>query len=200
MALAKATLEAAFLGTFTAMDSILDGTGDRYMADETAQAMADYILAGDTKTADTGAAPAGAYTGSGQGKMSIDGSSLASDLYATFTAGYDNDALAAHMAADIDKACSADKTVSESSKGTVTTSSGTATFGGPAEGKFSGSKATIEAKLKKCFADMDEMTSGGNGHFASEWASAVDSYLKAGQITVELKSPFTKGTGKGTIA
>ena len=200
MALAKATLETAFLATFMAMDSILDGTGDRYMADNTAQAIADYRLAGDTKTSDMGAAPAGAYTGSGQGKMTIDGSSLADDLYATFTAGYGNDDLAAHMAADIDKACSADKTVAETSQGTVTTLSGSATFAGSAEGKFSGNMGTIEAKLKKCFADMDGMTSGGNGHFASEWASAVDSYLKAGQISVELKSPFTKGTGMGTIA
>ena len=149
MAMNKATLQADLLRTFLAMNDILDGTGDRYMADNVAANIKAYILTGETSTTDAGAASAGSYSGKGMGKMTVDDSSLADDLYSAFTGGYDNDGIAAHMAADIDKACSADKTVSETSTGTVTTPSGaTSTFSGPAEGKFSGNKATIESALK----------------------------------------------------
>lgn len=201
MALVVSTLQSALQATFLAMNDITDGSGDRYMADNVAENIKTYILTGDTTTTDAGAAPAGTYAGSGKGKMTIDDSSLADDLYSTFTAGYDNNGLASHMAADIDKECSANDTVSETSKGTVTTPSGaTSSFAGPAQGKFSGNKATIESKLKACFSSMDEMTSGGNEYFAQEMASAIDSYLKAGSISVTLKSPFLSGTGGGTIA
>lgn len=201
MALVVSTLQSALQATFLAMNDITDGSGDRYMADNVAANIKTYILTGDTTTTDAGAAPAGTYAGSGKGKMTIDDSSLADDLYSTFTAGYDNNGLASHMAADIDKACSASDTVSETSKGTVTTPSGaTSLFAGPAQGKFSGSKATIESKLKACFSSMDGMTSGGNEYFAQEMASAVDSYLKAGSISVNLKAPFVSGTGGGSIA
>ena len=201
MALVVSTLQSAFQATFLAMNDITDGSGDRYMADNVAENIKTYILTGDTTTTDAGAAPSGAYAGSGKGKMTIDDSSLADDLYSTFTAGYDNNGLASHMAADIDKACSANDTVSETSKGTVTTPSGaTTSFAGPAQGKFSGSKTTIESKLKACFSSMDGMTSGGNEYFAQEMASAIDSYLKAGSISVNLKAPFVSGTGGGSIA
>lgn len=201
MALVVSTLQADLQATFLAMNDITDGSGDRYMADNVAKNIKDYILTGKTSTTDAGAAPAGSYSGSGSGTMTIDDSSLADDLYSTFTAGYDNNGLASHMAADIDKACSANDTVSETSKGTVTTPSGASSiFSGPAQGKFSGSKATIESNLKACFSSMDEMTSGGNEYFAQEMASAIDSYLKAGNISVTLKSPFLSGTGGGTIA
>lgn len=200
MALVVSTLQSALQATFLAMNDITDGSGDRYMADNVAENIKTYILTGDTTTTDAGAAPAGTYAGSGKGKMTIDDSSLADDLYSTFTAGYDNNGLASHMAADIDKACSASDTVSETSKGTVTTPSGaTSSFAGPAQGKFSGSKATIESKLKACFSSMDGMTSGGNEYFAQEMASAIDSYLKAGSISVNLKAPFVSGTGGGSI-
>lgn len=200
MALVKSTLQAALQSTFLAMNNITDGTGDRYMADNVALNIKDYILAGVTSTSDAGAASAGSYTGSGSGTMTIDSGSLADDLYATFTARYSNGDLASHIAADIDKACSAQDIVAETSTGTVTTSSGTSAFSGPAIGSFSGSKAAIESVLKSCFSAMDSMTSGGNEYFAAEMASAVDSYLKGGAISVTLRSPFTAGAGAGAIA
>ncbi|MBO4507097.1 MAG: hypothetical protein J5747_00495 [Spirochaetaceae bacterium] len=201
MALVVATLKNLLKNTFLAMNNITDGSGDRYMADNVANNIKDYILTGKTSTTDTGVAPGGSYSGKGSGNMTIDVSSLADDLYSTFTAGYGNNDLASHIATDINKACVADNTVSETSKGKVTTPSGaTSSFSGPAQGKFSGSKATIESKLKACFSSMDEMTSGGNEYFAQEMASAIDSYLKAGSISVTLKSPFLSGTGGGAIA
>ena len=201
MALVVATLKNSLKNTFLAMNNITDGSGDRYMADNVAKNIKDYILTGKTSTTDTGTAPGGSYSGKGSGNMTIDVSSLADDLYSTFTAGYGNNDLASHIATDINQACIADNTVSETSKGKVTTPSGaTSSFSGPAQGKFNGSKATIESKLKACFSSMDGMTSGGNEYFAQELASAVDSYLKAGSISVTLKSPFLSGTGGGAIA
>ena len=76
MALVVSTLQSALLATFLAMDDITDGSGDRYMADNVAANIKAYILTGETKTTDTGAAPAGSYAGSGEGKMTREGSVL----------------------------------------------------------------------------------------------------------------------------
>ena len=200
MALVVTTLQSQLLATFRAMDGILDGSGDRYMADNVAANIKAYILAGETSTTDEGAAPAGSYSGKGTGYMTIDDSALAEDLYDTFTACYDNDGLASHMAADIDKACSAENTVTETSSGMVATPGGVSAFSGLAQGKFSGDKSSIESAMKASFSAMDGMSAGGNEHFAAKLASAVDSYLKNGDIVVSLKSPFTSGTGEGKIA
>jgi hypothetical protein len=134
--------------------------------------------------------------------MTINADTLKNDLQTTFEAKYSNDDLAAHMATDIDNACKADNTVSTTSTGTVTTPSGaTSPFSGPAQGKFTGSKSTIESKLKTCFSAMNDMSSGGNDYYAAQFASAIDSYLKAGTISVTLKvPPFASGSGSGKIA
>lgn len=191
-------LQSDLLSVFLAMNNITDN-GDRYMADNVAAKIKAYILTLSTSTTDTGTAPAGAYTGKGSGKMTINDSSLAQDLYSTFVNCNDNNDLAKRMAADIDKACSANNTVSETTTGTVTTSSGSSPFSGTAQGKFSGSKATIESKLKSCFSAMDSMSSGGNEYFAKEMAEAIDTYLKAGSISVTLKPPFVSGSGAGKL-
>lgn len=202
MAMVVSTLQADLLAAFLAMNNIMDGTGDAYQAEKMAAAIKKYILTGKTATADTGAAPAGTYTGNGTGTMTIDNGKLKSDLQATFEAKYNDDDLASHMATDIDTACKAADTVKETSSGTVVTPSGSSSsFSGPAIGKFSGTKSSIETKLKACFTTMRGMMSGGgNEYYAAELAAAVDAYLKAGTISVELKSPFTSGSGSGKIA
>lgn len=74
MALVVSTLQADLQATFLAMNDITDGSGDRYMADNVAKNIKDYILTGKTSTTDAGAAPAGTYSGSGSGTMTIDDS------------------------------------------------------------------------------------------------------------------------------
>jgi Flp pilus assembly pilin Flp len=202
MALVKSTLEADLKAMFEAMNSILDGSGDEYEAQEMAEAIKTYILTGQVSTTDGGAAPAGTYTGAGTGTMTIDADALKTSLQSTFEAAYGNDDLAAHMATDIDNACKAADTVTITSAGTVTTPSGaTSSFSGPGKGKFTGDKSTIETKLKACFSAMNGMISGGgNDYYAAQLAEAVDKYLKEGTISVTLKSPFTSGAGSGAIA
>jgi hypothetical protein len=199
MALVKTTLEARLRQIFASMR---DGSkDDAWMAAQISDAIKTYILTGEAATTDAGAAPAGSYAGAGSGTMTIDKDNLKSDLQSTFEAAYENAALAAHMAADSDKACKADNTVSTISTGLVTTPSGASSpFSGPGQGKFAGTKATIENILKACFSTMNGMSSGGDDYLAAQIASAVDSYLKAGSISVALKPPFASGSGKGTIA
>jgi hypothetical protein len=202
MAMVVATLQADLLTAFLAMNEIMDGSGDAYCAEKMAKAIKTYILTGKTQTTDSGAAPAGSYSGSGSGTMTINETDLKSDLQKTFEAAYDDDSLAEHMATDIDNACKADSTVTETSNGIVTTPSGaTSGFSGPAIGKFSGDKSKIETALKSCFSIMKNMTStGGNELYAAQLSIAVDAYLKAGKISVQLKPPFVSGSGNGKIA
>jgi hypothetical protein len=59
--------------------------------------------------------------------------------------------------------------------------------------------------LKACFNRMNAMATEGNGlggddYFAAQLAAAVDAYLKAGSISVDLQSPFSDGSGEGSIA
>jgi hypothetical protein len=200
MALVVATLQADFLTAFLAMNSIEDG-GNKYKAEKVAQAIKKYILAGQTSTSDSGSAPAGSYAGAGIGVMTIDDAQLKSDLMTTFEAAYGDDELAEHMATDIDNACKADDTVEETSTGKVTTGSGAQVdFSGPAVGKFTGKKSLISTPLKACFQSMIGMLTGGNQYYAAQLAAAVDAYMKAGTISVELKSPFDSGSGSGKIA
>jgi hypothetical protein len=200
MALPVVTLQADFLTLFLAMNTIEKG-GNGYKAEKMAGAIKKYILAGQTSTTDSGTVPAGAYAGSGVGIMTIDDSQFKDDLFATLEAGYGDDDLADHMATDIDNACKADNTVEEMSEGEVTTISGaTVDFSGPAVGKFSGSKSLISTPLKACFKAMTGMLVGGNQLYATQLSVAIDAYMKAGTIIVQLMSPFSSGSGSGKIA
>jgi hypothetical protein len=202
MAMIVATLQADFLAEFLAMNNMMTGGGDAYCAEKIAKAIKNYILTGITNTTDSGAAPAGPYAGAGVGTMTIADSALKSDLQSTFEAKYSDDDLAAHMATDIDNACKANNTVSETSTGQVTPpSSSPIPFSGPATGKFTGDKSKIENPLKACFSSMTGMMSGGgNELYAQQFAIAVDAYLKDGTISVQLKvPPFVSGSGSGKI-
>jgi hypothetical protein len=193
------TLQTALTKIFLDMNSITED-GDGYKASEMAKALKDFTLTGQVSTTDTGAAPAGAYTGAGVGTMTIDADVLTEDLLTTFTAGYTNDGLADHIATDIDNACSEDGIVKTTSTGTVVIpAGGTSPFSGPGEGKFKGDKSTIASLLKACFSTMNGMAAGGNEYYAAQLALAYHAYLAAGQISVTLKPLFVSGSGSGGI-
>lgn len=200
MPLVKATLQANLFIAFDAMNNITDDNGNTYMAEKVAKAISDYIKSGTVTSVDAGtASDSGVYAGAGTGTMEISESNLKSKLQTTFEAKYENNDLATHIASDIDDVCSASNTCS-------TTTTGTSTIPGtsphPASGKgkgtFTGVKATIETKLKSCFASMNNMANGGNMYLATEWADAVDGYMKAGTIAITLQAPMN-GSGSGVI-
>ena len=194
----KSTLEAALKTVFYAMR---DGSKtNAWMAGQIALAIKEYILTGDTVTADTGTAPAGAYTGTGSGTMTIDSGDLGEDLARTFENTGLNSYLAAHTADDIDAACTVEDTVETDTGGTLTTPEGvTSPFTGTGKGDFSGTKAVIETLLILCFETMNTMPSGGDDYLAAQLAAATDTYLRAGQISVALLPPLT-GSGEGAIS
>jgi hypothetical protein len=100
--------------------------------------------------------------------MAIDNDNLENALKTTFEAAYGNGDLAAHGAADIPAACTADDTISANTTGTVTTPSGASSLlTGTGKGKFTRAKAAIETTLKACFAAMNTMTQGGDDYFAA---------------------------------
>jgi hypothetical protein len=198
MALVKTTLETKLQSVFASMR---DGSKtNAWMAARIACEIKAYILSGQVSTTDAGAAPAGAYAGAGVGTMAISDGNLGDALKTTFEAAWGNDDLAAHIAADIDAACTAGETVSTGTTGTATTPAGASSpLTGTGKGKFAGAKAAIETTLKACFAAMNTMTQGGDDYFAARMAAAVGAYLKAGQVSVTLQPPLT-GAGAGAIA
>jgi len=219
MALVKTVFETKLKSIFAEMQ---DGSKtDAWMAEQIATAIQTYVSSGQVTTTDSGAAPAGSYAGAGVGIMEIDKNdveedvideeeieedvldedNLGSKLTNTFESEYNNDDLAAHIATDIDDVCKADDTVTTTSSGTVTTPSGaTSPFSGTGKGKFSGVKTTIETTLKTCFATMNNMSQGGDDYLAVQLASAVDAYLKAGAVNIDLQAPFVSGAGSGGLS
>jgi hypothetical protein len=202
MAFVPKTLETKLKAIYAAMDNIMDRTGNDYQAKEVAKAIKEYILTGKTSTTDSGTASGGSYSGKGTGTMTIDADILEKYLKITFAAGSDNPTLATNMATDIDNVCKIDNTVSETSSGTVTTSSGaTSSFSGPAIGKFTGDKTKISVPLASCFEAMNSMMSGGgNDYYAAQFSTALTDYLNAATIAVQLEKPFISGSGSGKIA
>jgi hypothetical protein len=194
----KSTLEVKLKAVFYAMQ---DGSKtDAWMASQISAAVKEYALTGTAATVDAGAAPAGAYAGAGTGKMTIDSQDLEGALTSTFEGTKVNVFLAAGTANDIDAACSADDTVKTITAGTVTTPAGASSpFGGTGKGSFTGVKTTIEALLLQCFAVMDTMAAGGDDYLAAQLAAAVDGYLKAGVISVDLDTPLA-GAGLGAVS
>jgi len=199
MALAKSVFETKLKNIFAMMQ---DGSKtDAWLAEQIAVAIKEFGVSGKVATIDGGAAPAGVYVGDGDGTMTINDGDLKNKLKTTFESAYSNDDLAVHIATDIDEVCTADDTVTTTSVGTVTTPAGaTSPFSGQGKGKFTGTKTIIEAILKTCFLTMNSMSAGGDDYLATQFATAVDSYFKAGTINVTLKAPFISGTGSGGLS
>jgi hypothetical protein len=198
MALDKSSLEADLKAIFQTMRQAVKTNA--WMAEQIADAIKEYILAGTVSTADTGAAPAGAYAGQGTGTMTISDSDLEADLTPTFENTEVNSFLAEHMATDIDAACTEEDISGTVTSGTVTTPVGaTSPMAGTGKGTFSGEKATIQALLTVCFETMNAMTEDGDDYLAAQIALAIDNYLKAGNIDVTLQAPLT-GSGNGGIS
>jgi hypothetical protein len=193
----KSTLEAKLKLIFYAMQ---DGSKtDAWMAGQISAELKVYILTGDVATIDAGTAPAGAYTGSGTGKMTIDSEDLEEDLTETFESTALNSYLAAHMADDIDAACGAEGTVETATAGTASAPPVVSPAAGKGEGEFSGTEETMETLLLLCFETMNLMPAGGDDYFAAQLATAADTYLKAGKINVTLLLPLA-GSGEGAIS
>lgn len=167
-------------------------------------AVARYAESGDITTTDAGQVSAGTFSGSGEGKISVDSSVCegilvsATDSMKSMTSGGDA-LLAGQLAAGIDAMMAA---------GTVTTEvSGTATppppaspvpVSGTATGTFTGNPALISGVMAVAFPVMLGMVEGGNDFFAVQLATCVTSYLNAGIISTNGTGAVAGSTGSGT--
>lgn len=190
---------------FTIFDTMnqIQKNGDEYMATECSRAISEFVSSGIVSTTDIGIGTpiSSVYNGNGSGTMSINSINLRNLLYNTYIAKYDMNTLAKSIADNISSVCSELSTVR-------TTTTGISTYsyepysspdGGSGVGSFSGQKAIIQLKLQTCFATMNHMNKNGNVYLAQEFASAVDTYLRSGSISVTLQAPLT-GSGSGTIS
>ena len=167
-------------------------------------AVARYAESGNITTTDAGQVSAGTFSGSGEGKISVDSSVCegilvtATDSMKSMTSGGDV-LLAGQLAAGIDAMMAA---------GTVTTEvSGTATppppaspvpVSGTATGTFTGNPALISGVMAAAFPVMLGMVEGGNDFFAVQLATCVTSYLNAGIISTNGTGAVAGSSGSGT--
>lgn len=200
MPLVVATLQNDLSKCFNDMNDITDGTGNKYMAENVAKAISNFVKTGIVTSVDSGtASDGGVYAGAGTGTMEIKESDLKDKLQKTFEANYENNDLATHIADDIDSIISEKDTCSTDTIGTSSIPPKTNPANGKGKGTFTGVKSTIESVLKSTFNTMNNMVEGGNDFLASQWASCLQSYLTAGIINIQLQSPMS-GAGVGAIA
>lgn len=202
MSFVVTNLQSDLYTTFENMNDIKDGTGNQYMAENVAKNISNFISTGTVTSIDGGTAgDGGVYVGAGTGSMQISESDLKNKLLNTFQSECENDELATRIATDIDDVCKVSNTCSTTTTGTSTISGQSPhPYSGSGKGTFTGSKSIIENKLKTCFQNMNNIKDGtGNLYFATEFASAVNSYLTGGSISITLQPPMS-GSGQGAIA
>ena len=198
----KETFKTTIQAIFTQMNNMTSG-GDKYFANNLAAAVKTLVSSGVVSSSDDygTVSETSVYKGAGSGSMTINDSTLATDLYNTFTKkDATNDDFADGIADNVDSVCSASNTVNTTTVGTLTLPNGaTSNYSGSGKGTFSGSKTTISKALKTAFNTMNTKTSGGNDDFANALADSITSYLMAGTIQITLQSPIT-GSATGKIA
>lgn len=174
-----------------------------------AQSCADFVQTGSVTTVDAGAIPAGAFTGSGTGQITVQASLLKSALdiacnaMAGMTEGGD-DVLANALGSGM-FAMSSAAVVDTNIVGTVVSPSGVPSpISGTGKGMIVCVQASLVASMQACFNVMKQNAGNdqfdGNSHFASELSKAVLTYWTSGTITVNGLAPLVGSVGSGTVA
>ena len=199
MALNVVGLQTEIERIFDDMNDMQTG-GNKYMADELANAIYEFINAGVVKSDDdAGTIGSNTYAGKGTGKMTIDEDLLAEKFLAVFEDTEVSDAsIASGMTDVIDEVCSKKDIVQTETVGTQTTPVGASSLAsGIGLGTFSGSKAAMSSALVPAFVAMIPLTSGGNAVFAAALATSIYTYLTTGSVSITLQAPIVgSATGK----
>lgn len=174
-----------------------------------AQACADFVQTGSVTTVDVGAIPAGTFTGSGTGQITVQASLLKSALdiacnaMSSMPEGGDNvlaNALGSGMFA-----MSSAAVVDTNIVGTVVSPSGVPSpISGTGKGTIVCVQAPLVSSITSCFSLMKQNAGNeefdGDAHFASELSKAVLTYWTSGVITVNGLAPLVGSVGSGTVA
>lgn len=174
-----------------------------------AQACADFVQTGSVTTVDVGAIPAGTFTGSGTGQITVQASLLKSALdiacnaMSSMPEGGD-DVLANALGSGM-FAMSGAAVVDTNIVGTVVSPSGVPSpISGTGKGTIVCVQAPLVSSITSCFSLMKQNAGNegfdGDSYFASELAKAVLSYWTSGTITVNGLAPLVGSVGSGTVA
>lgn len=203
MSLVVTTLKSDLLDCFENMNS--SNNGDRQFANEISVAVADYAQSGNVVTVDAGPVTGGAFAGGGSGSIAVQSSITENIIFAasiamkTMLEGGD-DYMALQIATGIQAMITAGQ-VETDVTGVLTPPTGTPSpMVGTAKGILTCIQAPLFASIKSAFASMKNMKEGGNEYLATQLASAIDTYLKAGIVATTGQSNLSGSLGTGTIS
>jgi hypothetical protein len=193
---------SAFENALKAVFNDMSGD-DRKFSDGFAAAVKDYAESGTITTADAGTVSAGAFTGKGEGGITVEASECADIIYAGTRAMLGtggNDVLAAKMAEGVDTMIAGGKAVTDVSGVCVPPSGSPFTLSGSAEGAMTGVPAPMEAAFFSAFEAMNSMSEGGNDYMAAQCAAAVNDYLISSVVNTKGKAALSGSSGTGKMA
>ena len=200
MAFNSSSLEQDLLSVF---NSMTDGD-NRVFAQGISNALKSFIDSGTPSTSDSGTIATGVFTGaSTSGSMTATASSCQTIIYnacqAMIDGSKDNDYIAKKIAEGLKAMTDGTIVVTSVSGNTVPPSPPPPSIptSGSAQGGIDCDVSSVETGLKTCFTTMKSMTTGGNAYFASQFASLVDTCLKAGEVSTEGIGNLAGSSGSG---
>lgn len=209
MAFVVTKLENDLKKVFSDMKDAGENVTVDMFTDGIAQACADFVQTGSVTTVDVGTIPAGTFTGSGTGQITVQASLLKSalDIACNAMAGMPeggDDVLANALGSGM-FAMSSAAVVDTNIVGTVVSPSGVPSpISGTGKGTIVCVQAPLVSSITSCFSLMKQNAGNeefdGDAHFASELAKAVLTYWTSGTITVNGLAPLVGSVGSGTVA
>lgn len=209
MAFVVTKLENDLKKVFSDMKDAGENVTVDMFTDGIAQACADFVQTGSVTTVDVGTIPAGTFTGSGTGQITVQASLLKSTLdiacnaMSSMPEGGD-DVLANALGSGM-FAMSGAAVVDTNIVGTVVSPSGVPSpISGTGKGTIVCVQASLVSSITSCFSLMKQNAGNeefdGDSYFASELSKAVLAYWTSGTITVNGLAPLVGSVGSGTVA
>lgn len=210
MALDKSTLASDILSVFDDMKKNYKTEGydgDDAFAKGLAKAFKDFGEGGKITTVDTGAVSAGAFTGKGEGSLTLSDSASYSTLLSAVKEmkanNKDDDYLAGQIKTALEDMYDASDIVETSVSGTIVISSGgsTTVSGASGKGTIKCSFSAVESGLKSFFALMKDIDNKKtDSDLADEIASLVYSAVSSGVVSTFDEGEISGASGIGSIS
>lgn len=206
MAFVKKDLKDAISAVFSSMGSSGDNS---VFYNGITNAVVAFVLTGDVSTQDEGTVSAGAFSGSGSGKLTVTATKCAKTIKDACDlmkdSAHGNDFLAEEIGKGIQQMAD-DGTVATTVTGECVTPQGStiSPYGGSAKGSISCDSSSLVASLKDVFRQMwnNKSVEGydGNAEFASVLADAVYAFWTNGEVSTNGEGNIEGSTGTGTIS
>lgn len=208
MPLVQTTLEQDLKNAFSEMKKGGENTNDAYFAKKFSEACKKFGESGTITTADAGAVPAGAFTGTGTGRLSLQSSLMEQPLLSACKAMTDASSGDSILANGIGNALfamvSAGK-VDTNITGVVVSPSGVSSpLAGTGTGTITCSQASLISGLVSCFSEMKN-NAGSEGYdgdavFARKASSLIMQFFTQGSVVTAGTGALAGSVGSGTMA